>query len=351
MSPAVDQTPGGSDVSAKRLFVGIELGGTKILCRIVDEDGAVQGDRRFATSTPVQAIADIGAAIDAIAGAGRTIAGIGIASFGPIVVDPAAADYGRVLRTPKPGWTGFDLNAAVRERLGLLGLPIAIDTDVNAAALAEQRLGAGRGLGAVGYVTIGTGIGGGLATRDGILKGSLHPEIGHVRLRRRADDRHPSTCPFHDDCAEGLAAGPAVAQRLSGTRTLADAPEVRALVAGYLGELLATLVLAWSPHRIVVGGGVTSTVGLLAQIDAAMRVSLAGYGPNIPDPFLAPAHFADAGLEGALIMAARSGGCAPLACPHARNVFALGRFAEEQQQVARRVLEPQFFEMSGQRAQ
>lgn len=291
-------------MSTARLFAGIELGGTKILCRVVDEYGVALGARRFATSTPAQAVDDVCAAVEAIAG-GSEIVGVGIASFGPIVVDPVASEYGRLLPTPKPGWSGFNLNAAFGARLGA---PIAIDTDVNAAALAEQRLGAGRGLGAVAYITVGTGIGGGLATREGVLKGSLHPEIGHMRLRRRAGDLHPSTCPFHDDCAEGLAAGPAVAKRLVGARTLADSPEAQALVAGYLGDLLAMLVLAWSPHRIVLGGGVTGTAGLLARIDEALRAALSGYGPEIPEDFVVPPHFADAGLEGALIMAREATG-------------------------------------------
>jgi len=292
--------PEESDLSTEKRFAGIELGGTKILCRIVDARGATLGEGRFRTSTPEQAIDDICTLIESVTGVGDTLSGVGVASFGPIVVDSTAPDYGRLLPTPKPGWSGFDLNAALRDRLKV---SIAINTDVNAAALAEQQRGAGLGLGCVAYVTIGTGIGGGLALRDGMLKGNLHPEIGHVRVRRRAGDDQPSLCPFHDDCAEGLAAGPAMAQRLGPSRTLADAPQVRALIAAYLGDLMATLVLAWSPHRIVVGGGVMGAEGMLAAIDEAMRVSLAGYGPKIPCDFLAPAHFADAGLEGALIMA------------------------------------------------
>lgn len=284
------------------VFVGVETGGTKILCRVVSGDGKVLADVRFATGEPEAAVAELLRTVRSVTPDGARIAGIGLASFGPVVVDPTAADYGAMLATTKPGWSGFNLGRRLSEALDA---PAVIDTDVNVAAVAEQAIGAGRGVHTVAYVTVGTGIGGGLAIGGRTLKGGLHPEIGHFRVRRAENDPTPSRCGFHPDCAEGLAAGPALGDRLNGRR-LEDAAEVRALAADYLGQLCATLLLAWSPQRIVLGGGVMGTVGLISEIEARMRLELNGYGASVvagEGGYLVPAELENAGLEGALIMA------------------------------------------------
>lgn len=284
------------------VFVGVETGGTKILCRVVTADGKMLADVRFATGEPEAAVAELVRIVGAATPTGARIAGIGLASFGPVVVNPAAVDYGAMLATTKPGWSGFNLGRRLSQALGA---PAAIDTDVNVAALAEQAIGAGRGLHTVAYVTVGTGIGGGLAIDGQTLKGGLHPEIGHLRLRRAENDRTPSRCVFHPDCAEGLAAGPALGDRLNGRR-LEEAVEVRALATDYLGQLCAALLLAWSPQRIVLGGGVMGTAGLIQDIEARMRLELNGYGASVvagEGGYLTPAELENAGLEGALIMA------------------------------------------------
>lgn len=284
------------------VFVGIETGGTKIVCRIVDEAGKTLAETRFPTVAPESVLDALVQAIEAALPEGCRVSGVGIASFGPVIVDPASPDVGRMLATTKPGWSGFNLARALTDRLTA---PVRVDTDVNAAALAEQALGAGRGLHTVAYVTVGTGIGGGLAIDGRTLKGALHPEIGHVHLRRAAGDDLTSVCGFHPACAEGLAAGPAVGLRLAG-RSLTEAKEVRALVADYLGQLCATLLLTWSPQRIVMGGGVMSTPGLIPEIEARMRQELNGYGAGVvveETGYLAAAELEHAGLEGALIMA------------------------------------------------
>lgn len=288
--------------SVRPVFLGIETGGTKILCRVVADDGTVLGEARFATGAPEEALADLMRTARAATPDGARIAGIGLASFGPVVVDPASADYGAMLATTKAGWSGFNLGRRLSEALDA---PVAVDTDVNVAALAEQAIGAGRGLHTVAYVTVGTGIGGGLAEHGRTLRGALHPEIGHFRVRRVEGDTAVSVCGFHPDCVEGLSAGPALGLRLQG-RMLESAPEVRALAADYLGQLCATLLLAWSPQRIVLGGGVMSVTGLIPEIEAAMRSELNGYGAGIVadgEGYLAPAQLSDAGLEGAVIMA------------------------------------------------
>jgi fructokinase len=287
--------------TAVAAYAGIELGGTKILCRLMGSEGTPLAEARFATSTPARVLPQLTAFVRAGLG-GRVLSALGVASFGPIGLDPAGADYGRLLATPKPGWAGFDLRGALQAQFPV---PLVFDTDVNAAALAEQACGAGRGLRSVAYVTVGTGIGAGLALEGRTLRGALHPEAGHLRLHRRAGDDAPSSCPFHADCAEGLASGPAVARRLGARRSLAEDPHTFALVAAYLGELAASLVLSWSPHRMILGGGVMATAGLRAAVAAAMYATLGDYlpGPARDPRYLSAPDLADAGLEGALLLA------------------------------------------------
>lgn len=304
------------------MYAGIETGGTKILARVVAEDGAVLADARFPTTTPAAALADLQRFLSSAVAPGARLAGMGIAGFGPLRLDPGRADYGELVRTPKPGWSGFNLRAALAERFGV---PVSIDTDVNAAALAEQRTGAARGLERVAYVTVGTGIGAGLALAGTTLAAPAHPEMGHVALQRDPADASPSTCPYHPQCAEGLAAGPSIARRLqalttqsgSGPRDLATAPAVRTLIARYLGQLAATLVMAWAPQRIVWGGGVMGTPGLVAEVQAALVESLGGYGTlDVAAPgYCVGAALQHAGLEGALLMARDTAGTRPPVIP------------------------------------
>ena len=285
------------------LIAGIETGGTKILARIVGGDnGEPLGERRWDTGTADEAARDLAEFLSDLP-ANYRLAAVGMAAFGPLIVDPDSPDYGRMLATPKPGWAGSNLRAELEARLGV---PVAVDTDVNVAAIAEQRVGAGEGLPTIAYVTVGTGIGAGLAVCGHSLKGALHPEAGHLRLIRQAGDELPSACPFHADCAEGLAAGAAVLGRLGEGKDLADDPAVTGLVAAYLGQLAASLVLAWSPHRIVWGGGVIGGAPMMEKIERSMVNSLGGYGVGeaAGQPgFCIEAALEHAGLEGALLMA------------------------------------------------
>jgi fructokinase len=228
---------------------------------------------------------------------------VGIAAFGPLVCDELSPDYGRVLNTPKANWSGANVRAGLADHFAV---PVMIDTDVNAAARAEWQRGAGQGARCLAYVTVGTGIGGGLVMDGRPLHGALHPEIGHLPLTRRDGDNTRSMCPFHSNCAEGLTAGPAIARRLGINKALADDPTILDLVAGYVGELAASLVLCWSPERIIWGGGVMATPGLLARLRESLNQNLAGYGVGeaafAPDFCTLPA-LEDSGLEGALLMA------------------------------------------------
>ena len=287
---------------ARTLVAGIETGGTHMLARIRGRaDGKIVDQGQWATGTAEQAAEMLLGFLDGRRG---EIAAVGIAAFGPLVIDPSSPDYGKMLATPKPGWAGSNLRAALEERLGV---PVAADTDVNAAAIAEQAIGTGQGVASVAYVTVGTGIGAGLAIDGYGLRGALHPEGGHLRLRRRAGDDVPSGCRFHQDCAEGLIAGPAVRRRLSGGELQED-PATIDLAADYLGQLAASLVLAWSPGRIVWGGGVIRAAPLVEAIQERMLAELNGYGvgPAAGRPgFCASAALEHSGLEGALIMAGR----------------------------------------------
>lgn len=282
------------------VFFAVETGGTKIVWRVEDAAGAVLDQGRFASGAPEAAVEAL------IAATGdRAVSGLGVASFGPLVVDPASQDRGLMLATPKPGWTGFNLAKTLAERLNT---PFVVDTDVNAAAVAEVRLGAGRGARAVAYVTVGTGIGGGLCVDGQTLKGALHPEIGHLFVQRLSGDAQVSACPFHADCVEGLAAGPAVQVRLAGRR-LEEVDAVRAVVTDYLGQMIAGLVFAWAPDRIVMGGGVMSTSGLIAEVEAAARRWVNGYGAALvmgEGGYLVAAERGHAGLDGAMLMARES---------------------------------------------
>jgi fructokinase len=285
------------------LFVGIETGGTRIRARVVDAAGRTLADGRWPTTTPEAALGELVAFVTGAVPAGAPLGAIGIAAFGPLVRDERAPDYGRVLNSPKPGWSGSNLRAGLARQFDV---PVVIDTDVNAAACAEWQRGAGRGIRCLAYVTVGTGIGGGLVIGGRPLAGALHPEIGHIRLARQERDHALSVCPFHENCAEGLASGPAISRRLEANGALADDPAVLDLVAGYLGDLAATLVLSWSPERIVWGGGVMATPGLLERVRSALDEALAGYGVGeaaATADFCVRAALADSGLEGALLMA------------------------------------------------
>ncbi len=285
------------------VFAGIETGGTRIRARIVDASGHVLADGRWPTTTADAALGELVGFLGESIPAGRSLGAIGIAAFGPLVRDERCGDYGRVLNTPKPGWSGSNLRAELARRFAA---PVVIDTDVNAAACAEWQRGAGRGIRSLAYVTVGTGIGGGLVVGGRPLPGALHPEIGHIRLSRRERDRAPSVCPFHENCVEGLASGPAITRRLRANRALADDPATLDLAAGYLGDLAATLVLCWSPERIVWGGGVMATPHLLDGLGRALGEALAGYGVGeraAAADFCVLAALADSGLEGALLMA------------------------------------------------
>lgn len=278
----------------------IEAGGTKFVLGVADSAGRIIARHRIPTTIPAETLA---AAVDWLRGQAQDYRAIGIASFGPLDLDPASPAHGCVRATPKPDWSGANLIAPFAEAFNC---PLAIDTDVNGAALAEARWGAGKGHGSLLYLTIGTGVGGGFVSGGRLLQGLSHPEMGHIRLPRHPDDLDfDGVCPFHGDCLEGLAAGPAILARWGRSLSqLGPDHHSQALIAWYLGRACATFQAVLEPARIVLGGGVMDTPGLLQRVRAETAAAGGGYFVgDAAEVVVAPGLSGDAGLLGALALA------------------------------------------------
>lgn len=271
---------------------GVELGGTKCVCTLADAAGAVLDQHSLPTGAPEETLAAI-ADVLARWQRGPGFTALGIASFGPVDLDPASPTWGYITSSPKPGWQGIDV---ARRLSAPFGLDAAFDTDVNGAALAEIRWGAGWGLRDFAYVTVGTGIGVGLIVGGAPIRGFQHCELGHARVARIPGDDWSGACLYHGDCAEGLAAGPAIAARTGapGASLPPDHPAWET-VAHALAQLCHLIVCAAAPHRIVIGGGVVSgSPHLLPRIEALLRESLGGYLPLPPEPYVTAPSLGDA---------------------------------------------------------
>ena len=231
-----------------------------------------------------------------------------MASFGPLDLDPSSATWGRITSTPKPGWSGADLVAPLR---AAFAVPVAIDTDVDGAGLAEALWGAGRGAGSVVYFTVGTGIGGAAIVGGSPLRGASHPEMGHIRVPRHPDDTvFAGVCPYHGDCLEGLASGPAVRARWGAPAEVLPAEHAAWDILGfYLAHACAAATLLLSPHVIVMGGGVMKSPPLLPAVRRWTLRLLAGYPQAAPlagdlSAYVVPPALGDrAGVLGALALA------------------------------------------------
>ncbi len=291
-------------------YGAVEAGGTKVLCLVGSGPDDVRRSIRLPTGEPEPTLR---AVVDFFRGAlavGEPIRAIGVGSFGPLELRPDAPAYGRILHTPKAGWSGVDVVAPLREGLGL---PVGLETDVNAAALAEGRWGAARDCRSFVYVTVGTGIGGG-AVVDGRLVGGLgHPEMGHLPLPRIPGDEFEGTCRYHRDCWEGFACGPALEARFGRRPEALEGADRRAavrLAAAYLALGLRALVYVLAPERIVLGGGVAELPGLVEATRTELVRVLGGY-PGLAEhgaeAFLVrPGLGGRAGVLGALVVAERA---------------------------------------------
>ncbi|MFD1956650.1 ROK family protein [Paenibacillus thailandensis] len=284
------------------MFIGaIEAGGTKIVCGIGKEDGQIVDRVSFPTENPDVTIPRI---VEYFRD--KSIEAIGVGTFGPINLDKNSPQYGFITTTPKPGWSNFDFLGTLKT---FFDLPFGWDTDVNAAALSEAVWGAAKNLDSCVYYTIGTGVGVGVYAEGRLVHGLMHPEGGHVPVKRHPDDAFAGFCPYHSDCLEGMAAGPAIEKRwgIKGSELPVDHP-AWAMEAHYIGQALTSTILMLAPKKIILGGGVMHQEQLFPLIRSEVQKNLNGY-MNIPeivsgiDSYIVPPGLGDnAGLCGALAL-------------------------------------------------
>ena len=292
------------------MIVGIETGGTKVICGAATEERPHElvRDIRIPTTSPDETTAAINAFVDDVRAVGPVTA-LGVASFGPVNVEPGKPRWGWVTGTPKPGWADTDLLGRIRLSAEV---PTAMLSDVASAALGEQTWGAGAGVGRVAYATFGTGVGVGLCLDGRLLHGNGYPEMGHLLVRRHHRDDYEGSCPFHGDCLEGLASGPAVLGRWGSDASSLDAgarSDALDILAFYIAQLAAVTAYTTGVERFVVGGGVLKTPGLFdAVVEQLPRVTGgpgASHAASLDEPgFLASPALGDhSGVLGAIAAA------------------------------------------------
>ncbi len=296
--------------NALRRYGIVEAGGTKFMLGVAEcavgaaaAPGRIIAQHRIPTLHQSETLPAMRAWFISQRDAIGTFDAFGVASFGPLDADRASPTWGHITRTTKPGWDNADLCGGL---IADHGCPVGFDTDVNGAALAEARWGAGIGQRVSIYLTIGTGVGGGVMVDGALLRGLSHPEMGHIRLPREAGDADfAGVCPFHGDCLEGLASGPAIIARwgASLSELTTDHP-AHGIIAGYLAQAACTLQAIFEPGRIIFGGGVMGTPGLLDRVRNVAGVRGAGYFVgDASDVIAAPALGDAAGLQGAVALA------------------------------------------------
>ena len=291
------------------LFGGIEAGGTKFICIVANGPDKILAEARFLTTKPEETLKQV---VDFFQEQNEklkeSISAIGIACFGPVDLDPSSPTYGFITSTPKPSWSNTDMVGTIRKALDL---PVAMDTDVNAAAVGEWTWGAGKNLDDFIYMTIGTGIGGGGLINGKALHGLVHPEMGHMRIPHDFKaDPYTGACPYHGDCFEGLAAGPALKARWgqAGETLPMDHPAWQ-LEANYVALAVQNLVCTLSPKRVILGGGVMQQANLLPLIRIKVSEYLNNYVQSpailndIDHYIVAPKLGNQAGVMGAIALA------------------------------------------------
>lgn len=278
----------------------IEAGGTKMVLAVADENLQILYRLTLPTKEPEETVAGMMAFFKA-----HPVDALGIGSFGPLDLNPASASFGSITKTPKLPWRDFPLLSVFQQELQV---PCCLDTDVNAAALCEAALGAGRGLQNCVYVTVGTGIGGGVYAQGQLVHGLMHPEVGHMLLRSHGDDPAPEGfCPYHAGCLEGLASGPAMEKRWGAApRDLPPGHPAWTLEAYYLAQMCMNLMMTLSPEKIILGGGVMSQRHLFPMVRREMLALMNGYIPCVEEAdslIVPPECWPDSGLLGALLLA------------------------------------------------
>ncbi len=288
------------------LLGALEAGGTKMVLAVGDGSGHIADKVSIPTTDPEETMAGILAYFQKF-----EISALGVGCFGPLDLKTSSPTFGYITSTPKLKWKNFPL---VRTLADGLHVPVALDTDVNGAALAESTLGAARGLNSCLYVTVGTGIGGGLVVEGNLVHGLLHPEFGHMLLRPLKDDPSPDGfCPYHGGCLEGLACGPAIEKRwgISAKEMKPDHP-AWALEAGYLAQMCVNAIVSFSPEKIILGGGVMQQPHLFPMIRRETLRLLGGYVQHtqilngMEDYIVPPGLDTQSGIQGAFLLAKRA---------------------------------------------
>ena len=286
-----------------KYYGALEAGGTKMVMAVMDAEGNPVAESTIPTRTPEETMPEMMAFFSA-----HPISALGIGGFGPLNLDSRSDRYGWIMETPKTAWRYYPLKPAFEEKLGV---PVGIDTDVNAAALAEARLGAAKGKESCLYVTVGTGIGGGVIVHGKPVHGLMHPEIGHITVAPMPDDPMPEgVCPYHPHCLESLASGPSIQKRWGvSARELPEGHPAWELESAYLAQLCANALLTFSPEKIVLGGGVMQRKFLLPLIRRKTLKLLNGYiahpavEAGLEDYIVTPGLGTRSGITGAWLLA------------------------------------------------
>lgn len=260
----------------EKLYGGIEAGGTKFVCAVGSGPQNIVEELRFPTTVPVETVQKV---CDFFSRYITKLSGIGMGSFGPLDVDPASPKYGYITTTPKPHWGNTNILGMIREKLGL---PIAMDMDVAIAGLGEAKWGASRGFNHSLYLTIGTGIGGGYIVYGRPLRGLFCLEMGHIRIPHNLElDPFHGACPYHGDCFEGLASGPAIQARFGkNAETLSEDDPFWDMEAGYVANALVNYILTLAPEIVILGGGVMQKGIMFSKVRAKVRELLNSYLMN-----------------------------------------------------------------------
>lgn len=278
---------------------GIEAGGTKMVCAVGDEKGELFDRVAIPTRQPEETFAEMIRYFS-----DKQIEALGIGCFGPVDLNRSSATYGFITSTPKPGWRNTDVVGRFQKALSI---PVGFDTDVNGAILGEVMLGAAKGCENAIYITVGTGIGVGVYVNGGLLHGLVHPEGGHILLAKHPKDAYSGKCPYHGCCFEGLASGPAIEERWGKkAELLTDETEVWELESYYIAQAITNYILAYSPQKIILWGGVMHQNQLFEQIRAKVPELLSGYvqhpavAEKIADYIVPPALGDNPGILGAI---------------------------------------------------
>lgn len=276
----------------------IEAGGTKFVCAVGDAEGNIVERIQIPTTVPEETMEEVIAFFQKY-----PIKSMGIGSFGPIDVNQGSPTYGYITSTPKTTWKNYPFVQAIKDAFDM---PVGFNTDVNAAALGEAKLGAAKGLDSCLYITVGTGIGAGAVVQGKLLQGLTHPEMGHILVRRHSEDHYAGKCPYHKDCLEGLAAGPAIEERWGEKGIqLSNREEVWNLEAYYIAQALMQYILILSPKKIILGGGVMKQKQVFSYIHKHLLELVNGYVelPELSDYIVSPGLGDNAGITGSLMLA------------------------------------------------